>query len=204
MVDSTVFVIDDDEAVRDALCELFASENIPVRAFPLAEDFLASDTVGAPGCLILDLMMPGMSGIELQAELVRRGATIPVIIMTGQGDVPKAVTTLKAGAFDFIEKPFDPTALLRVVNQALNREGRMRRRYAEREAVEARLALLSPRERQVMDLVVAGHSNKVIGTKLGISVRTVENHRAKLMDKMRCNNVSSLITTILQLKSPAA
>ncbi|HTI88332.1 MAG TPA: response regulator [Alphaproteobacteria bacterium] len=204
MVDSTVFVIDDDEAVRDALCELFASENIPVRAFASAEEFLASDAVGSPGCLILDLMMPGMSGVDLQAELVRRGSTIPIIIMTGQGDVPKAVTTLKAGAFDFIEKPFDPTALLKVVNQALNREGRLRRRYAEREAVESRLALLSPRERQVMDLVVAGHSNKVIGTKLGISVRTVENHRAKLMDKMRCNNVSSLITTILQIKSPAA
>jgi FixJ family two-component response regulator len=204
MVDPTVFVIDDDEPVRDALCELFASENTPVQAFASAEEFLASDAVGSPGCLILDLMMPGMSGIDLQAELVRRGATIPIIIMTGQGDVPKAVTTLKAGAFDFIEKPFDPTALLRVVNQALNREGRLRRRYAEREAIEARLALLSPRERQVMDLVVAGHSNKVIGTKLGISVRTVENHRAKLMDKMRCNNVSSLITTILQLKSPAA
>jgi FixJ family two-component response regulator len=204
MVDSTVFVIDDDEAVRDALCELFASENIPVRAFASAEEFLASDSVGSPGCLILDLMMPGMSGVDLQAELVHRGATIPIIIMTGQGDVPKAVTTLKAGAFDFIEKPFDPTALLKVVNQALNREGRLRRRYAEREAIESRLSLLSPRERQVMDLVVAGHSNKVIGTKLGISVRTVENHRAKLMDKMRCNNVSSLITTILQLKSPAA
>lgn len=204
MVDSTVFVIDDDEAVRDALCELFASENIPVRAFASAEEFLASDAVGSPGCLILDLMMPGMSGVDLQAELVRRGSTIPIIIMTGQGDVPKAVTTLKAGAFDFIEKPFDPTALLKVVNQALNREGRLRRRYAEREAVESRLALLSPRERQVMDLVVAGHSNKVIGTKLGISVRTVENHRAKLMDKMRCNNVSSLITTILQIKNPAA
>jgi FixJ family two-component response regulator len=204
MVDSTVFVIDDDEAVRDALCELFASENTPVRAYASAEEFLASDAVGAPGCLILDLMMPGMSGVDLQAELVHRGSTIPIIIMTGQGDVPKAVTTLKAGAFDFIEKPFDPTALLRVVGQALNREGRLRRRYAEREAIEVRLALLSPRERQVMDLVVAGHSNKVIGTKLGISVRTVENHRAKLMDKMRCNNVSSLITTILQLKNPAA
>jgi FixJ family two-component response regulator len=204
MVDSTIFVIDDDEAVRDALCELFAAENIPVRAFASAEEFLASEQLGSPGCLILDLMMPGMSGMDLQAELVRRGATIPIIIMTGQGDVPKAVTTLKAGAFDFIEKPFDPTALMKVVNQALNREGRLRRRYAEREAIESRLALLSPRERQVMDLVVAGHSNKVIGTKLGISVRTVENHRAKLMDKMRCNNVSSLITTILQLKTPAA
>src|SRR3954469_16650900 len=137
MVESTIFVIDDDEAVRDALCELFASENIPVRAFASAEEFLASDAVASPGCLILDLMMPGMSGIDLQAELIHRGATIPIIIMTGRGDVPKAVTTLKAGAFDFIEKPFDPTALMKVVNQALNREGRLRRRYAEREAVEA-------------------------------------------------------------------
>jgi FixJ family two-component response regulator len=144
-----------------------------------------------------------MTGIELQSELVRRGATVPIIVITGQGDVPKAVATLKAGALDFIEKPFEPAALLQTVGQALDREGRARRVAEEQREAEMRLATLSPRERQVLDLVVAGHSNKAIGGKLGISVRTVENHRAKLMDKMECANVSSLITTILQLKKPA-
>jgi FixJ family two-component response regulator len=148
--------------------------------------------------------MPGMTGIELQSELIRQGASIPIIAITGQGDVPKAVAMLKGGAIDFIEKPFDPAALLQAVGEALDREGQARRLSAEQEETEARLATLSPREHQVLDLVVAGHSNKAIGAKLGISVRTVENHRAKLMDKMDCSNVSSLITTILQLKNPPA
>jgi FixJ family two-component response regulator len=204
MAEPCVFVVDDDEAVRDGLCELFAAEGIAVRAFASAEAFLAAGLADHPGCLVLDIHMPGMTGIELQSELIRRGATIPIIVITGQGDVPKAVATLKAGAVDFIEKPFDPAALLRAVAQALDREGRARRLSAEQRETEARLATLSPRERQVLDLVVAGHSNKAIGAKLGISVRTVENHRAKLMDKMECANVSSLITTILQFRKTAS
>jgi FixJ family two-component response regulator len=204
MAEPCVFVVDDDEAVRDGLCELFAAEGIPVRAFASAEEFVTAGVSDHPGCVILDIQMPGMTGIELQSELVRQGATIPIIVITGQGDVPKAVATLKAGAVDFIEKPFDPAALLQAVGQALDREGRARRLSEEQRETEVRLATLSPRERQVLDLVVAGHSNKAIGAKLGISVRTVENHRAKLMDKMECANVSSLITTILQWKKPAS
>jgi RNA polymerase sigma factor (sigma-70 family) len=204
MAEPCVFVVDDDEAVRDGLCELFAAEGMAARAFASAEEFLAAGASDQPGCVVLDLQMPGMTGIELQSELVRRGATVPVIVITGQGDVPKAVATLKAGALDFIEKPFEPAALLQAVGQALDREGRARRLAEEQRDAEARLATLSPRERQVLDLVVAGHSNKAIGAKLGISVRTVENHRAKLMDKMQCANVSSLITTILQLKKPTS
>jgi RNA polymerase sigma factor (sigma-70 family) len=203
MAEPCVFVVDDDEAVRDGLCELFAAEGLAVRAFASAEEFLAAGVSDQPGCVVLDIQMPGMTGIELQSELVRRGATVPIIVITGQGDVPKAVATLKAGALDFIEKPFEPAALLQAVGQALDREGRARRVAEEQRDAETRLATLSPRERQVLDLVVAGHSNKAIGAKLGISVRTVENHRAKLMDKMECANVSSLITTILQLKKPA-
>jgi FixJ family two-component response regulator len=200
MAEPCVFVVDDDEAVRDGLCELFAAEGIPTRAFNSAEEFLGADVTRQPGCVLLDIHMPGMTGIELQSELVRQGATIPVIVVTGQGDVSKAVTTLKAGAMDFIEKPVDPAALLQVVNEAFDREGRTRRMSDEQRETDERLATLSPREHQVLDLVVAGHSNKAIGAKLGISVRTVENHRAKLMDKMKCPNVSSLITMILQSK----
>jgi FixJ family two-component response regulator len=203
MAEPCVFVVDDDEAVRDGLCELFSAEGIPVRAFASAEEFIAAAVSDQPGCVVLDIQMPGMTGIELQSELVRRGAAIPVIVITGQGDVPKAVATLKAGAVDFIEKPFDPAALLHAVGQALDREGRSRRLSEEQRETETRLATLSPREHQVLDLVVAGHSNKAIGAKLGISVRTVENHRAKLMDKMDCANVSSLITTILQSRKSA-
>jgi FixJ family two-component response regulator len=204
MAEPCVFVVDDDEAVRDGLYELFSAEGIPVRVFASAEDFVDAGLTRHPGCVILDIQMPGMTGIELQSELIRQGASIPIIAITGQGDVPKAVAMLKGGAIDFIEKPFDPAALLQAVGEALDREGQARRLSAEQEETEARLATLSPREHQVLDLVVAGHSNKAIGAKLGISVRTVENHRAKLMDKMDCSNVSSLITTILQLKNPPA
>ena len=203
MAEPCVFVVDDDEAVRDGLYELFSAEQIPVQAFASAEEFLGAGVTRLPGCVILDIHMPGMNGIDLQSELARQGATIPVIVITGQGDVSKAVTTLKAGAMDFIEKPFDPAALLQAVNEAFDREGRSRRLSAEQQETESRLMMLSPRERQVLDLVVGGHSNKAIGTKLGISVRTVENHRAKLMDKMGCANVSSLITMILQSKKSA-
>lgn len=204
MAEPCVFVVDDDEAVRDGLYELFSAERIPVQAFASAEDFLDAGVTRQPGCVILDIHMPGMNGIELQSELARQGATIPVIVITGQGDVSKAVTTLKAGAMDFIEKPFEPAALLQAVNEAFDREGRSRRLSEEQQETDNRLMTLSPRERQVLDLVVGGHSNKAIGTKLGISVRTVENHRAKLMDKMGCANVSSLITMILQSKKSAS
>jgi FixJ family two-component response regulator len=186
MAEPCVFVVDDDEAVRDGLYELFSAERIPVQAFASAEEFLGAGVTRQPGCVILDIHMPGMNGIELQSELARQGAT------------------LKAGAMDFIEKPFDPAALLQAVNEAFDREGRSRRLSVEQQETENRLMTLSPRERQVLDLVVGGHSNKAIGTKLGISVRTVENHRAKLMDKMACANVSSLITMILQSKKSAA
>jgi FixJ family two-component response regulator len=204
MAEPCVFVVDDDEAVRDGLYELFAAEGMPVRVFASAEEFIDAGLTRHPGCVVLDIHMPGMTGIELQSELIRQGATVPIIVITGQGDVAKAVTTLKAGAVDFIEKPFEPAALLQAVGAAFDREGRARRLSEEQQETENRLGTLSPRERQVLDLVVAGHSNKAIGAKLGISVRTVENHRAKLMDKMSCSNVSSLITTILQLKKPAS
>jgi len=198
----SIFIVDDDEAVRDALCELFVSEGMGAQAFDSAEAFFAAGLATARGCLVLDIHMPGQTGLELQAELKRQGAAIPIIIITGQGDVPKARSAFKVGAVDFIEKPFDPAALVRTVREALETEGRLRLAIAEIEEKRARISHLSTREREVMDLVVAGHPNKVIATKLGLSVRTVENHRAKVMEKTKCSNLSALVSMALQLRTP--
>jgi FixJ family two-component response regulator len=196
--DPAVFVIDDDEAVRDALYEIFVGEGLAVCPFASAEDFLAAGGDQAVGCLVLDIHMPGLTGLELQAELRRRGMTIPAVVITGQGDVSKAVTALKGGAVDFIEKPFNVGALVMAVREALDREACHRRAAAESRLVETRLNQLSPREREVMDRVVAGDANKVIAAKLGISSRTVENHRARVMEKMACDSVSSLIHLVMR------
>ncbi|MBB6253563.1 response regulator transcription factor [Nitrospirillum iridis] len=189
----TLAIIDDDEAVRDGLSALFQAEGYPVAAYPSAVDFLDAGGDAVPGCIIADINMPRMSGLELQAELARRGCALPIIILTGQGDVPKAVTALKAGAVDFIEKPFAIDALVRAVETAMDRSGDTLRHLAESQAAQSRLDTLSIREREVMDLLVAGHPNKVIAWKLGISARTVENHRARVMEKTGCDNVSALI-----------
>lgn len=189
----TLAIIDDDEAVRDALSALFQAEGYPVAAYSSAVDFLDAGGDAVPGCIVADINMPRMSGLELQAELARRGCALPIIILTGQGDVPKAVTALKAGAVDFIEKPFAIDALVRAVETAMDRSGHTLRHLAESQAAQSRLDTLSIREREVMDLLVAGHPNKVIAWKLGISARTVENHRARVMEKTGCDNVSALI-----------
>jgi FixJ family two-component response regulator len=195
----TVFIVDDDEAVRESLTVLVQAEGLRAQAFPSAEAFLAGGAETASGCLIVDIHMPGLTGLELQAELIRRHIGLPVIVITGQGDVPKAVAALKAGAVDFLEKPYNVEALLRVVREALDRAGRLDRLDAALRDIDARRGLLSPREREVMALMVAGHPNKVIGTTLGISPRTVENHRASVMEKMQCDNLSALIHLILRL-----
>ncbi|MEA1677700.1 response regulator transcription factor [Nitrospirillum sp. BR 11163] len=189
----TLAIVDDDEAVRDALSALFQAEGYPVATYPSAIGFLEAGADGVPGCVIADINMPGMTGLELQAELARRGCPLPMIILTGQGDVPKAVTALKAGAVDFIEKPFAIDALVRAVETAMARFGHALRHQAESQAAHSRLETLSTREREVMDLLVAGHPNKVIAWKLGISARTVENHRARVMEKTGCDNVPALI-----------
>jgi len=199
MSEPMVFVVDDDEAVRDGLRELLAAESLTCRTFDSAESFLAAGVENASGCLIVDIQMPGASGLELQRELKRRGALLPVIVITGQGDVGKAVAALKAGAVDFIEKPFNVEALLTAIDEALDRDGRDRRELDETRIARERVQLLSAREREVMELIVAGHPNKVVGSRLGISARTVENHRAKVMEKMGCTNLSSLIHLSLRL-----
>jgi len=194
-----VTIIDDDQAMRESLATLLRAEGHVTQSYDSAESFLADGPESVSGCLILDIQMPGMSGLDLQRELQARAIALPVVVITGQGDVPKAVAALKAGAVDFLEKPYEIDALLRAVREALNREDGGDRLDEKSRHTQSRLASLSRREREVMDLMVKGHPNKLIASTLGISPRTVENHRASVMDKMQCANLSTLIHLILRL-----
>ena len=179
-----VYLVDDDEALRDSLVWLLESQGFQVAAYASAEDFLANWQPDLSGCLLLDVRMPGMNGLELHERLKARFSTLPVIFITGHGDVPMAVSALKGGAADFIEKPFNDADLLRLVSQCLSREreeGARRRQGAE---VSRRPAQLTVREREVLDLIIAGKLNKQIADTLGISIKTVEVHRARVMEKM--------------------
>jgi two-component system, LuxR family, response regulator FixJ len=199
----TVYIVDDDAAVRDGLSALLTVSGFTLEAFDSAERFLAAVEPGAAGCAILDIRMPGMSGLDLQRELKRRGIALPIIIITGHGDVPLAVAALKAGAVDFLEKPFDGDALLTGIEEALRRDAESRSAAFDRDTVAARVAQLTPREREVMDLVVAGHPNKVVADRLGIAVRTVEIHRARVMEKTAARNLSELIRMAILLEKSA-
>ena len=192
----TVFIVDDDPAVRDAISLLLQTEGLAVAAFPSAAAFLESGAAQRPGCLVLDVRMPGMSGLDLQKQLRARGCHTPILFMTGHGDVPMAIRAMKGGAFDFLEKPFQGEALVARVREALALDARQRRRQARRAEAGARLALLSPREREVLDRVAAGQYNKVIAAKLGISLSTVEIHRKRVMEKLQAESLSDLIQTL--------
>jgi two-component system, LuxR family, response regulator FixJ len=191
--EATVYVIDDDEAVRESLAFLLASARVPVRTFDSAQAFLASLADLDPGCVITDVRMPGMDGLELLQQLRAKRVQLPVIVVTGHGDVPMAVEAMKIGAADFLEKPFDDDVLLASVRAALNRHEKDAHREAERKQVLDRMAALSTRERQVFDALVQGHPNKVIAFDLGISPRTVEIYRANVMTKMHANSLSDLV-----------
>jgi two-component system response regulator FixJ len=199
--DAPVFIVDDDPAVRDGLSALLAAHHYRVESFASAADFLAALRPEPSGCLIADIRMSGMSGLELQRELARRGLPIPTIIITGHGDVPLAVAALKAGAVDFLEKPFDSDAILAGVAEAMRRIGTSKAQAFDRAEIAARADALSPREREVMDLVVAGQPNKVIAHRLGIAVRTVEIHRARVMEKLGARNLSELVRMAILLES---
>ena len=188
----TVFVVDDDEAVCKSLVWLIGSVGLAVRAYENADAFLASWTEERPGCLVLDVRMPGMSGLELQDALARRGSSLPVIIITGHADVPMAVRALKAGAVDFIEKPFNDQVLLDRIQDAVKRSQAAFAEQARRALVQALLARLTPRERQVAELVAAGKPNKVIAFELDLSMKTVEVHRHNVMDKLEVASVADL------------
>lgn len=195
-----VLVVDDDEAMRRSVAFLLASVGLESRSFAAAEDFLADPPDdGRPGCVILDVRMPGMSGLELQRVLAARSFTLPIVIVTGHGDVPMAVAALKAGAHDFIEKPFNDQVLLDAVAVAIRASRERLAEAANRGAVEARLASLSRREREVLDGVLAGKPNKVIAFDLDLSVKTVEVHRHAVMEKMAARSVAELAQMVASL-----
>ncbi len=191
--DVTVFVVDDDQAIRNSLKWLIESVGMKVQTFTSADDFLGSYYPGRAGCLLLDVRMPGMSGLDLQAYLARREYRLPVIIITGHGDVSMAVKAMKAGAADFIEKPFDDEALLESIRNALQHDEKQRALRAQRADIATRLVELTPREREVMNMVTEGKSNKEIAAALGVSAKTVEVHRARVMDKMRAESLAELV-----------
>lgn len=197
----TVFVVDDDQAMRKSLHWLIESVGLNVETFPSARRFLESYTPGRPGCLVLDMRMPGISGLELQEKLKARNITIPVIFITGHGDVPMAVRAMKAGAIDFIEKPFNDQLLLDRIQHALEQDAQSRSGQAQRAELAARLALLTPREREVMEMVAEGKPNKVIAAQLGVSAKTVEAHRAKVMEKMQAKSLADLIRMVMAYQS---
>ena len=193
----TVFVVDDDRAVRESLALLVQSVGLEVETFAGAGEFLDAYRPDRRGCLITDIRMPGMSGLELQERLTEDGYHIPVIVLTGFGDVPAAVRALKGGAVDFVEKPFNPQALLDLVQQALVRDTELREQAAREADLAERMALLTPREGEIMALVVAGKANKVIAIDLSISERTVELHRGRIMKKMQARSVAELMRIVL-------
>ncbi len=189
----TVFIVDDDPAVRESMALLMASAGLASRTFPSAGDFLAAYDVGMPGCLVLDVRMPGMSGTELQERLDETGAEVPIVFLTAYSDVPVAVGAVRAGAVDFLTKPVEAGQLLKRVSEALELDLSRRERRAEEERARRRLEALTPREREVLSLVVAGHTNKSIAKNLGLSRRTVETHRANIRRKIGATSIPELV-----------
>jgi FixJ family two-component response regulator len=188
-----VYVVDDDDGMRRALDTLLNTIGYKTAVFSRASEFLSNFKADSPGCLVLDIRMPDMSGLELQQHLNRIGSMLPVIFITGHGDVPMAVQAMKEGAFEFIQKPFRDQDLLDHINHALKQDAENRNTVARRAEVLHRLESLTPRERQVMDLVVEGAANKVIAIDLDLSERTVEIHRAKVMEKMGARSIAHLV-----------
>jgi FixJ family two-component response regulator len=197
--DAIVMVVDDDAGVRNAMRALLKSVGLNCQLHASAQDFLAGYKPSQPGCLVLDIRMPGMSGLELQQELNVRGATIPVIFMTGHGDIPMAVEAMQHGAFDFLQKPFRDQELLDRVQRALARDAETRSRLRHTDRIRERLASLSPREREVLDLVTQGKANKMVAGDLGVSQRTVEIHRAHVMQKMEAGSLAELVRMMMSV-----
>jgi two-component system response regulator FixJ len=196
-LENLVHVIDDDDAMRDSLAFLLRSAKVDTRTYESALTFLDTVNEISGGCIVTDVRMPGMTGMEMIRRLRELKITLPVIVITGHGDVPLAVEAMKCGAADFIEKPFDDEVLLTAVRSALNVQAADQERQAERSAIDARLALLSPRERDVLEGLVAGQPNKIIAYNLGISPRTVEIYRANVMTKMEAASLSELVRMAL-------
>jgi two-component system, LuxR family, response regulator FixJ len=195
----TIYVVDDDDAMRRALDALLSTVGYKTAVFSRPSEFLARFKPDTAGCLVLDIRMPDMSGLEVQQQLNRMGSMLPVIFITGHGDVPMAVQAMKEGAFEFIQKPFRDQDLLDRINHALKQDAENRNSVARRADIQHRLESLTARERQVMDMVVDGAANKVIAIDLALSERTVEIHRAKVMEKMGARSVAHLVKLHLTL-----
>lgn len=196
----TVFVVDDDDAVRSALRLLLKSVGLAAVTYASAQEFLDAYDPTRPGCVILDVRMPGMSGLELQEQLNLRGATIPVIFITGHGDIPMAVEAMQHGAFDFLQKPFRDQELLDRVQRALEKDRAVRESLRASERIRERYETLTPREREVLRLVTAGKPNKIMAADLGVSQRTVEIHRARVMEKMGADSLAQLVRMVMDLE----
>lgn len=197
--DMTVFIVDDDEAVRRSTAWLIESIGIIVHTFINADEFFEKYK-GEQGCIIMDVRMPGMSGLEAQEEMQIRDIKLPLIFITGHGDVPMAVRALQRGAFDFIEKPFNDQLLLDSVQRGLKRNNEILQSFLHDQSIDKRIAALTPREKEVMKRVTDGKPNKVIAIELNVSIKTVEVHRARMMEKMAVRSVAELVKTALQSK----
>jgi two-component system, LuxR family, response regulator FixJ len=197
----TIYVVDDDEGVRNSLRFLLRSVGLATRPFASAQEFLQSYDPKLPGCLVLDVRMPGMSGLELQQQLNLRGAILPVIFITGHGDIPMAVEAMQHGALDFLQKPFRDQDLIDRIQRALERDARSRTALAHHEQIRERFNSLTPREREVLALMTRGKPNKVMAGELGVSQRTVEIHRARVMEKTGAASLAQLVRMEMDLKS---
>ncbi|MES9857928.1 MAG: response regulator transcription factor [Sedimenticola sp.] len=198
--ETTVFIVDDDLEVRDALQLLMESVGLNVEVFESAQAYLNQFDASRPGCLVLDVRMPGMSGLDLQGYLKSETMHPPIIIITGHGDVPMAVRAVQSGAVDFVEKPFNDQSLLDSVHRALEKDDEQRGEASRLADIQRRLDRLTPREREVMELVVVGKRNKIIAADLNVSQSTVEAHRAKVMEKMEASTLSDLMRMMLTLE----
>jgi two-component system response regulator FixJ len=196
-----VFIVDDDEAVRSSLRLLLRSVGLAASALGSAREFLETYDPSQPGCLVLDVRMPGMSGLELQQALNMRGAVIPVIFITGHGDIPMAVEAMQQGAFDFLQKPFRDQDLIDRIQRALAKDQTSRTELKEQAQIRERRESLTPREREVLTLVVSGKPNKVMAADLDVSQRTIEIHRARVMEKMGASSLAQLVRMVLDLDS---
>jgi FixJ family two-component response regulator len=193
MVEPTVFIVDDDRGVRNSIRELLISVGLAVETFESAQSFLDSFDTARPGCLVLDVRMAHMGGLALEARLTEMGAEIPIVFISGHGDISMAVKAIKRGAVDFVPKPYQEQHLLDAINEALQRDALGRAPPLDASGLDERLQTLTPREREVLDLALKGHSSKVIAGELGISHRTVELHRSNLLEKLGVASVSELL-----------
>lgn len=197
----TVFVVEDDESNRQLMKDLFESVDLKVELFPSGDAFLAAMPMRGPGCILLDVRMPGISGLDLQSKLSEQKLDLPIIIVTAHGDTQMAVRAMKEGAFDFVEKPINNQVLLDTANKALTESRRIGAEIREQESIQKRLDLLTPRETDVLRMIAQGKLNKQIAFELGITQRTVEVHRARVMEKIQAKTVADLLRTVMSLDS---